>query len=402
MKLSCNGAARLRSLRRAIRRPENRLPGESRDLIRSWLRMRPHVHRLAPPFQRLELPASSPPLCLVTVDTEESFDWRGPFRRDSRDVSNLAEQGRAQEICARFGAPPLYLTDWAVARDAASVRLLGDWAEAGLCEIGAHLHPWITPPHEEGGSSRESFAGNLPLALERAKLTALTRALEEAFGRRPRAYRAGRYGLGRRTAGLLRELGYGADLSATPRRSFAAEGGPDFSRAPEGPFWLDGPGGIVEIPTTEGVAGFLGARHGEALAGVFDSPLARSLRLPALLARSGAAERIRLSPEGTRTRDLRRLARALRARGERVFVVSYHSSSLQVGGSPYAPDAAARDALLRRLEEILTFLREEMGAGFPSASALEAALRAAPLRSAAPSSPAGEAAAHSENLTRAA
>lgn len=360
--------------------------------------------RLEPPFFRLGLSPSSAPLCLVTVDAEEAFDWRGPFRRDSRDVSNIAEQGRAQEICAKFGAAPLYLVDWAVAQDAAAARLLGDWAEAGHCEIGAHLHPWITPPHEEGASLWESFAGNLPGALERAKLTRLTEVIRESFGVRPRAYRAGRYGLGRRTAGLLRDLGYGMDLSVTPRRSFVAEGGPDYRRAPEGPFWLDGPGGIVEAPTTEGVAGLWGARHGEALAGVFDSRLARILRLPAILARLGLAERIRLSPEGGKAGDARRLIRALYARGERVFVVSYHSSSLQVGGSPYAPDAAARDALLRRLEEILTCLREETGARFPSASALEEVLRATLLHAAAASSSAGvqEGTAQSKTLTRAA
>lgn len=367
--------------------------------------MSPRLYRLEPPFQRLEPPSASPPLCLVTVDAEESFDWRGPFRRESQDVSNIAEQGRAQEICAKFGAAPLYLVDWAVAQDEASVRLLGDWAEEGICEIGAHLHPWITPPLEEGGALWESFAGNLPGRLERAKLKALTEAVASAFGRRPRAYRAGRYGLGRRTAGLLRELGYGADLSVTPRRSFAAQGGPDYLRAPEGPFWLDGPGGIVEIPTTEGVAGFLGARHGEALAGLFDSAPARLLRLPALLARSAAAERIRLSPEGARTRDLKRLLKALHGRGERVFVLSYHSSSLQVGGSPYARDLAARDGLLRRLEEILTFLREEMGAVFPSASALEGILRSgsfAQSGAAPPSVEGGGGSVHSKTLTRAA
>lgn len=356
---------------------------------------------LRPPFQRLERPTGSAPLCLVTVDAEESFDWRGPFRRDARDVANIAEQGRAQEICAKFGAAPLYFVDWAVADEEKAAALLRGWAEAGLCAIGAHLHPWITPPHREGSTRRESFAGNLPPDLERAKLTALTDRLEEVFGRRPRAYRAGRYGLGRSTAGILRDLGYGADFSVTPRRSFAAEGGPNYARAPEGPFWLDGPGGILEIPTTEGVAGFLGGRHGAALARLFDSRFARRLRVPAFLSRSGAAERIRLSPEGTRTPELRRLLRALRARGESVFVLSYHSSSLQAGGSPYAPDAAARDGLLRRLEEILTFLREEIGAEFPSVGALEACLRDEADRR-APEGPGLQADVHSKTLTRAA
>ena len=44
-------------------------------------------------------------------------------------------------------------------------------------------------------SNRNSYPGNLPMVVEYDKLLALTNnMLEDAFGDRPRIYRAGRYG----------------------------------------------------------------------------------------------------------------------------------------------------------------------------------------------------------------
>ena len=71
---------------------------------------------------------------------------------------------------------------------------LKELLEAGQCEIGAQLHPWVNPPFVEVISNRNSYPGNLPMVVEYDKLLALTDMLEEAFGSRPRIYRAGRYG----------------------------------------------------------------------------------------------------------------------------------------------------------------------------------------------------------------
>ena len=66
----------------------------------------------------------------------------------------------------------------------------------------------MNPPHDEEVITFNSFAGNLPMALERAKINDLTDTIEAAFGRRPVVYRAGRYGVGPNTAELLEEAGY--------------------------------------------------------------------------------------------------------------------------------------------------------------------------------------------------
>src|SRR3546814_11173699 len=74
-------------------------------------------------------------------------------------------------------------------------------------------------------------SGNLPPELEHAKLAALTEAIAGAFGARPVVYKAGRYGVGPATAGILEALGYRIDVSVVPFPDFSDDGGPDFSAA---------------------------------------------------------------------------------------------------------------------------------------------------------------------------
>src|SRR5205085_2404777 len=93
--------------------------------------------------QRATLSVASPVL-LVTVDTEAEFDWNGPFLRSHTGVTNLRGQGAAQEIFDRFGVRPVYLVDYAVATQAEGYMPLQETVASGRCEIGAHLHPWIT------------------------------------------------------------------------------------------------------------------------------------------------------------------------------------------------------------------------------------------------------------------
>src|SRR3546814_10955242 len=69
----------------------------------------------------------------------------------------------------------------------------------------------------------------LPPELEHAKLAALTEAIAGAFGARPVVYKAGRYGVGPATAGILEALGYRIDVRVVPFTDFSDDGGPDFS-----------------------------------------------------------------------------------------------------------------------------------------------------------------------------
>ena len=63
-----------------------------------------------------------------------------------------------------------------------------------------------------------------------------------------------------------------------------------------------------------------------------------------------------------RKRD-RRLAmtRAMRAGGHRVFVLTYHSPSLEAGNTPYVRTAEDLRRFLAWLDEYYAFFREEIG-----------------------------------------
>ncbi|MDB5378332.1 MAG: hypothetical protein JWR00_2778, partial [Rubritepida sp.] len=164
----------------------------------------------------IEADAGSRPLLITMVDAEEAFDWSRPFRRNTLDVSSMGEQWRAHRIFERHRVVPLYLADHPVAVQDSGRAPLRELLRDGACEIGAQMHPWVTPPFEESLGERNSYAGNLPVALELAKTRHLTRILEDAFGEAPRIYRTGRFGAGPRTADILKSLGYVADSSVTP------------------------------------------------------------------------------------------------------------------------------------------------------------------------------------------
>ncbi|MGF1607365.1 MAG: polysaccharide deacetylase family protein [Rhodothalassiaceae bacterium] len=301
----------------------------------------------------------TPMLCVI-IDTEEEFDWHGPFDPANRAVSNIAAQAQAKEIFARYGIVPTYVIDHPVASDADAVAVLKAFQDAGEAVIGAHLHPWVNPPHEETVSRAHSYPGNLPKPLERRKLEVLTAAIAEAFGRRPTVYKAGRYGLGPHTPAILAALGYEIDLSIVPYTSFAADCGPDFRS--EGPQvrTLQGTVDVMELPLTVGFAGRLRALGPRWFRSVSGAAAVR-LHLPGVLARLGLLERIRLSPEGAHAEDHIRLVRAMAGAGQKVFSYTYHSPSLTIGHTPYVRSQADLDRFLSDMDRFFDFFFSEMG-----------------------------------------
>ena len=304
---------------------------------------------------------------LIVVDTEEEFDWSAPFSRDSRATTSIPAQARAHEIYDRFGIVPTYVIDHPVATDPAAVAFLKGLRDAGKAEIGAHLHPWVTPPHVEEVTTRNSYHCNLPPALERAKIETLTATIEAAFGERAKAFKAGRYGFGPNTRQVLIDLGYQVDCSFVPHTDLSGDGGPDFRGVPDRPHWLDEGRGLLEIPLTVGYLGALSGL-GEKADWLFDSPKAERLRVPGLLARTGLVARSRLTPEGIPPDEQCRLIEALAARGHSLFSLTYHSPSLAPGHTPYVRDEADLAAFLASIEQVLTFFRDEVGGRFTTLS----------------------------------
>lgn len=290
---------------------------------------------------------------LLTVDTEEEFDWDGPFRPDGYGLAHVARLEKFQQFCEGQGVVPVYLIDWPVATDPEAIAILADAAKRGVAEIGIQLHPWVNPPQTEQINVRNSFAGNLPRELEAAKFLKLRDAIAENFAVDPQIYRAGRYGLGPHTAQLLRDAGVGIDSSVRARFDYSAGHGPDYHRHPITPYWTDGPGSVLELPLTTVFWGML-RKQGET---IFPA-LAKHPRARAILAKAGLLERISLTPEGVTAAEALRGINIAVDDGLPLLVLSFHSPSLVPGNTPYVRTEADLDLLYDWWRTVFAYLRE--------------------------------------------
>ena len=98
------------------------------------------------------------------------------------------------------------------------------------------------------------------------------------------------------------------------------------------------------------------------------------LHATAVITRTRCAERITLSPEGNDVAAMLRLVRRLRARGQTIFVLSFHSSSLAVGSNPYVKTKAELHGFYDRLSSVLDTLAHQMNFEFSSLADLPARL----------------------------
>lgn len=302
----------------------------------------PEAHAIARP------PSADGAHFLVFADTEEEFDWQAPLRRDGHSTRHVRAIPAAQAMFEGQGVIPAYLVDYPIAQCDEAVAILRPAMERGTCSIGAQLHGWVNPPFTEALTARNSFAGNLPEPIERAKIAALTDRIAERFGRRPEAYRAGRYGIGPNSAAILEDLGYRLDVSVRPRFRYVHEGGPDFARYGLDPFWAGPEGRLLALPLSAAYTGLLRRAGGPLyyLAG-------EVRRTRGLLARTGLFARIPLTPEGVSAAKAREAIRVLAGEGVRFFSLSFHSPSLEPGHTAYVRDAADLKAFYRWWDEVI-------------------------------------------------
>ena len=300
------------------------------------------------------------PMLITTVDAEEDFDWTRPFSRATTNVTSMRSQHLAHRVFERYGVIPIYMVDHPVASQDEGRTPLKELLQSGVCEIGAQLHPWVTPPFVEYVSAHNSYAGNLPPAQEFAKIQVLTDALAQAFGQSPRFFRAGRYGVGPNTGQVLNHFGYQADSSVVPCWNFASQGGPDFRRINARPYWIDSRRHILELPVTAALVGQAAGMPG-ALTARFFGRTSEAIGLPSIMSRLGLLERIKLTPEGITIEEARRLVGHMVGHGHKVFVLTYHSPSLEPGNTPYVRTKDDLAKFLRWLDEFYDYFTREIG-----------------------------------------
>ncbi|HEY8154135.1 MAG TPA: hypothetical protein VII72_08420 [Myxococcota bacterium] len=296
---------------------------------------------------------------LVSIDTEED-NWR-PVR-EGITLENLRELPRLHRFLRELGLRPTYFVDHPVASTPWTLEVLRGIAGEGGGEIGAHLHPWNTPPLREEFTEANTMLRNLPPDLQRAKLETLREALRAVSGRPPTSFRAGRFGLGRETVAALIETGFDVDSSVTPFVSWAAYGGgSDFDGAPIDCYRLDGRGDpripapagrLREVPLSCGFTRRPFARVAGLYRRLTSEPL-RRIPLASLATRAGLVRRVIGSPETNPVHDLLALARCLLGEGARFLHVFFHSPSLLPGLSPFVQNEGDRERFYRSVAQLV-------------------------------------------------
>ena len=299
---------------------------------------------------------------LVGVDTEADDQW-SRAGRVANSVRNAERLPALQRLFEEYGARPTYLVTYEMATRPESQAILRDLARAGRCEIGAHLHPWSSPPFRPEDLEGHTYPHNLPPELLARQLTELTQAIEEGLGVRPTTYRAGRNGFDHRSLPLLERLGYTVDTSVDPLFNERAKRGMVFAGAPLFPYRPDyadvrraGAAKLLEVPISSATLPLLPK--------LLEAAYARLKPIPW----RGAFKRLGLRPVWLRPSytplsDMLAFARALSARRAPCFNVIFHSSEVLAGGSPYTPDERSVGQFLDDLRRMLDALRELGGVG---------------------------------------
>ena len=297
------------------------------------------------------------PKLIVTVDTEEIFDWRD-FSSGAFSLAAPGDIDPFQSLCEQAGARPLYfMTHPLLIAPKVSCYY---WAKAdrGLADCGLHMHPWVTPPFEDQTGEYYSYQKNYPAALRRQKKRALADAYKAVFGRLALAHRAGRYGVARDSYAILAEIGVKYDFSPSAGFNFSATGGADFTGYSNFPFRVETPDGSVNVYPVTGARALRHTQHflsQEAAAPGFAAPRPRPFTEP-----------VRLTPEGTSLDTLMALTRRLIADGTPVLTFTLHSTSLTKGANPYAPDAAGVERILTISRDFFSWFEHKVGGVFVS------------------------------------
>jgi hypothetical protein len=287
-----------------------------------------------------------PPRVFLCVSIDCECD-KGPQWKLRRPLSfegvHAGIADRLHPLFARYGAKPTYLLSPEVLRDAPSVERL---ASLPGCELGAHLHGELAEPDAAIPDRTDAVQRDYAPEVERAKLASLTQAFREAFGRSPKSFRAGRFGIGRHTMRFLEEVGYTVDSSVTPHVDWShVSPGLSFEGAPEAPYRparedpaRPGDSGVLEVPVT-----------------------IRPPRLGALPLLGKRIERRWLRPTKNSGKALVALAREVisRQNGARAVVLNamFHNVEVVAGTSPYAATDNEARRILDRLGALLDFAR---------------------------------------------
>lgn len=296
----------------------------------------------------------------ITIDTEED-NWDN-YSVLNNSVDNIERLPVLQKLFDKYNAIPTYLVNYPVATTPSSIEILSTFLKRGVCEIGAHCHPWNTPPFNEELSEKNSMMCHLPYDLLIEKMGNLHEAIKSNLHTTPVSFRAGRWGFNKDVAKCLLEFGYKIDTSISPFVDWSIYHGPNFRKASTYPYYFEADdifkksseGSLLEIPPTIGYfqSNF---KLCDRLTYIFNKPPLSKLRLLGLLSRLGLVNFYWLSPELSSGGDMIGLAKRFVKKGHKFLNMSFHSTSLYPGKSPFVKNEAELKDFLNRIEVFLKY-----------------------------------------------
>ncbi|WP_415518084.1 MAG: hypothetical protein ACEB74_10130 [Desulfovibrio aminophilus] len=287
---------------------------------------------------------------VFSLDVEEEGLFSGSYEREPRGLRNVALLRRLEWVTRDFGVPLTLLATWPVFSDPARADLLRGLRDDLGAEIGAHLHPWNTPPFSPEDRGAPS-ASRLPAPLLARKLETLCEAARACSGVRPVSFRMGRWDFTEAVRDALPGAGIRVDssvqpLAATPAGTehFLDWGDPRPLSTKNGVL-LEAP--LTVVPLSEAVA-----RGVSALRGVLPR---------AALTAFARLGRVSVQPVWHALPAMKLAANLHARRGGRVLVMFLHSSELLPGANPRLSTQRDVDALLAKIRLFLEWLAREHG-----------------------------------------
>ncbi|MFT2090407.1 polysaccharide deacetylase family protein [Paraglaciecola sp. 2405UD69-4] len=273
-----------------------------------------------------------PILFVLSIDTEEEWDWNEDFPQKDANVSNIDKIPSFQRICENLGIRPTYFIDYAVADNKQAVEKILPLIPKGNCEIGGHLHPWCNPPYFDPVGEFESHVVNLPKEQVSQKLENLVQKLKQSFDIQPKSFRTGRWGIDKKVMSLLVEQGFNVDSSVYPfyeNEYFHCNGAPSLPYWPDlnNPLQESSQNKIYELPVTVGFN-----RSNFELANkihtAFTKPLLSWTRFNGIAWHTNILRKNYLCPELSTPNDMISLCKSVIDKGYPILHMYMHSSSL--------------------------------------------------------------------------
>jgi hypothetical protein len=299
---------------------------------------------------------------MMTIDTEEEWDWDKGWPTKNLSLSNIESLPRFQELCDRHGVATTYFADQAVVESSHARDILLSLADRPNVEIGMHIHPWNTPPILSNGPirTRETFLHNLPASLIQEKLASVYQCFQNA-GLKPTSFRGGRFSSGSAVHEFLQDHGFLADASVCPFSTWVDEGSPDYRTRGLEPVRLPpkklSQSALWEIPLTLAFTRrpFQLWRRWYNL--VEHSWLSK-LRLIGIGERLGLVRKVWLSFESPLGAHMTELLDRLQQASVDTICFIIHSSSLLPGGNSFSRTPADVERLFARADSIFRLMQD--------------------------------------------